>query len=93
MKKVIIKYGRREFQCTVDFEGARYGRASVNVKEVIHPNRRFFRTEFFGETYGFRITDYETIMEAVEQKVADHIADQAYDNEIIQKIREFENTK
>jgi len=91
MKKVIVKNGRREFQCTVDFEDARYGYCRINVKEIIYPNRKFFKTEFFGENYTIYIAAYNSIMEAVEKKVAKYIEEQEFDDEIIQKIREFEN--
>jgi len=91
MKKVIVKNGRREFQCTVNFEDARYGYCRVTVKEIIRPDRKFFKTEFFGESYMIWIDDYNSIMEAVEEKVEKYIEEQEFDDKIIQKIREFEN--
>jgi hypothetical protein len=91
MKKVIIKNGRREFQCTVDFEDARYGCCRVTIREIIHPNRKFLKTEFFGESYMIYIADYDSIMEAIEEKVEKYIEEQEFDDKIIQKIREFEN--
>ena len=90
MKKIIIKHEYREFQCEVDFEDARFGRASVLIKEIIYPNRKIFRTEFFGERYGFRINDYPTIKDAVEKMVEKYLEEKKTDNEIIQKIRQFE---
>ena len=91
MKKVIVKNGRREFQCTVDFEDARYGHCRVTVKEIIRPDRKFFKTEFFGKSYMIWIDDYNSIIEAVEEKVEKDIEEQEFDDKIIQKIREFEN--
>ena len=83
MKEVVVKNGHREFQCTVDFEDARYGWCRVTIKEIIHPHRKFFKTEFFGESYSIDITDCNSIIEAVEEKVAKYIKEHEFDNEII----------
>lgn len=89
MKKTIIKMNGMEFECKViDFS---FGLATVNIKRVLHPERKFFKTESFGEQYNFLIDDYPTIYEGIVKSVEKYIDKIIRDNDITRKIKEYEN--
>ena len=88
MKKTIIKMNGMEFECEI----ANFcsGIADVNIKRVLHPNRKFFRTEFLGEQYHFFIEDYPTIYEGIVKSVEKYIDKIIRENDIARKIKEYE---
>ena len=47
---------------------------SVKIREVKHPNRKFFRKEFFSDDYCRDINDFETVdemlLDALKRKLA-----------------------
>ena len=89
MKKTIIKMTGMEFECKVI--NYNYGVADVNIHRVIHPNRKFFRTEQIGETYHFDLDRYPTILEGIIKCVARYVEKIEHDNEVVRKINEYEN--
>ena len=47
MKTLVIKRDNRQYQCEV-VNGDFFGEANVIIKEIIHPDRKFLRTEVLG---------------------------------------------
>ena len=89
MKKTIIKMNGMEFECEVtDFS---FGLATVNIRRVLHPERKFFRTEVFGGQDCFWIEDYPTIYEGIVKCVENYIDKIIRENDIARKIKEYEN--
>ena len=67
MKKTIIKMDGMEFECVVT--NYCYGVADVVIHRVTHPNRKFFRTERFGETYHFDLDRYPIRYKSIREYV------------------------
>ena len=81
-----ILYGGREFEVYLSSECC--GRlCEVSVYEVIHPNRKFFRTKY--RCYkSFWVDDYETIKEGIYAVIERYLRDEKEDNLIEAKWNE-----
>lgn len=81
-----VLYGGREFEVYLSSEcGGRM--CEVSVWEVIHPNRKFFRTKY--RCYKtFWIDDYETIKEGVYAVIERYFRDEKEENLIEAKWNE-----
>lgn len=89
MKKTIIKMDGMEFECVVT--NYCYGVADVVIHRVTHPDRKFFRTEHFGETYHFDLDRYPTIFEGIVKCVERYVEKIIREKDITRKINEYEN--
>lgn len=89
MKVVIIERNGRKFKCWVT-GGTFSCTCSVTVKEIIHPNRKFFKTEFWGFNKEFFYSDFKTIMSGVKSVVDEYLEEQVYENATMKKWKEFE---
>ena len=81
-----VLFGGREFEVylTPEINGAM---CSVCINEVIHPNRKFFRTKH--RCYKtFWISDYETIKEGIYAMIDKYLQDEKEDNLIEAKWNE-----
>lgn len=81
-----VLYGGREFEVYLSSEfGGRM--CEVSVWEVIHPNRKFFRTKY--RCYKtFWISDFETIKEGIYAILNDYLHDEEEANLIASKWKE-----
>lgn len=76
MKKRTFTMGDREFETTASL--VFYNTlVNVNIYEIVHPKRKFFRRKFLGSKY-FLFDDFET----VEEGVIDCIAKILYEEEV-----------
>ena len=83
-----ILYGGREFEVYLssEFSGKM---CELSVWEVIHPNRKFFRTKY--RCYKtFWISDFETIKEGIYAILNDYLHDEVEENLIEAKWKEVE---
>jgi hypothetical protein len=83
-----VLYGGREFEVYLSSEFS--GRmCEVSVWEVVHPNRKFFRTKY--RCYKtFWISDFETIKEGIYAILNDYLHDEEEANLIEAKWNEVE---
>ena len=83
-----VLYGGREFEVYLSSECS--GRmCEVSVWEVVHPNRKFFRTKY--RCYKtFWISDFETIKEGIYAILKDYLHDEEEENLIKAKWKEVE---
>lgn len=89
MEKRNILFGGREFEvyCESQFNGSM---CSVNIFEVVHPNRKLFRTKY-RDTKSFWIDDYETIKQGIFAMLDKYINDEQESERISQKWKELDN--
>lgn len=81
-----VLYGGREFEVYLSSEFS--GRmCEVSVWEIIHPNRRFFRTKYRCFKT-FWISDFETIKEGIYAILNDYLHDEEEANLIEAKWKE-----
>ena len=83
-----VLYGGREFEVYLspEFSGRM---CEVSVYEVVHPNRKFFRTKY--RCYKtFWISDFETIKEGIYAILDDYLHDEEESNLIEAKWNEVE---
>lgn len=88
MKVVVVERNGRKFKCWVT-GGTFSCTCSVTVREIIHSERKFFKTEFWGFNEEFFYSDFKTIMEGVESIVDKYLNEQAYENTTVKKWNEF----
>lgn len=83
-----VLFGGREFEVYLSSEFS--GRmCEVSVWEVVHPNRKFFRTKY--RCYKtFWIDDYETIKEGIYAVINRYLHDEEEENLIEAKWKEVE---
>ena len=68
MKPVIITRDNRTFKAYVSSIG--FGMAEVSFYEVVRPSWKIFRTKFFPfHSASFYVSDYESIIEAIQCKL------------------------
>lgn len=89
MKKITITKDNRTFECYPAPEGC--GIVGVNVREIKHPNRKFFRTKHFGYSWVF-LDDNNSIEECCEACLRVLLLNEKRDNERLKKWKEFEKT-
>lgn len=89
MKTLVIKRDDRQYQCEV-CQGDFYGEATVIVKEIVHPERVFRKTELIGYTKIINLDDYDTILEGVEEAVDKYHAEKTKEDRIKKMWKEFE---
>ena len=83
-----IIFGGREFEVYLSSE-FRGRMCEVSVWEVVHPNRKFFRTKY--RCYKtFWISDFKTIKEGVYAILNDYLHDEEEKNLIEEKWNEVE---
>lgn len=89
MKTLVIKRDNRQYQCEVT-GGDFFGEANVIIKEIIHPDRKFLRTEVLSYTKIINLDDYDTILEGVEEAVDKYHAKKTREDRIKKMWEEFE---
>lgn len=89
MKTLVIKRDNRQYQCEVT-GGDFFGEANVIVKEIIHPDRVFCKTEFLGYTKTINLDEYDSILEGVEKVVDKYHAEKTREDRIKKMWKEFE---
>lgn len=89
MKTLVIKRDNRQYQCEVT-GGDFFGEANVIVKEIIHPDRVFCKTEFLGYTKTITLDEYDSILEGVEKVVDKYHAEKTREDRIKKMWKEFE---
>ena len=89
MKTLIIKRDNRQYQCEVT-GGDFFGEANVIIKEIIHPNRKFLRTEVLGYTKTIDLNGYVSILQGVEKAVDKYHAEKIREDRIKKMWKEFE---
>ena len=83
-----VIFGGREFEVYLSSE-FRGRMCEVSVWEVIHPNRKFFRTKY--RCYKtFWISDFETIKEGIYAVLKDYLHEEEEANLIAAKWNEVE---
>lgn len=89
MKITICRDGRT-FEAYVASIGC--GMAEVSFYEVVRPSWRIFRTKFFPfHSASFVVTDYESIIEAIEDKLNNGFLIEKSDKATADKWQEFIN--
>ena len=88
-KALIIQRGNRQYQCEV-IGGDFFGEANVIIKEIIYPNRKFFRTEVFGCTKTINLDACSSILKGVEKAVDKYHAEKTREEKIRKMWEEFE---
>ena len=83
-----VLYGGREFEVYLSSECC--GKmCEVSIYEVVHPNRKFFRTKY--RCYKtFWISDFETIKEGIYSVIQRYLIDEEEENLIKAKWNEVE---
>jgi hypothetical protein len=89
MKTLVIKRDNRQYQCEVT-GGDFFGEANVIIKEIIHPDRVFCKTEFLGYTKIINLDEYASILEGVEKAVDKYHAEKTREDRIKKMWKEFE---
>ena len=89
MKTLVIKRDDRQYQCEV-VNGDFFGEATVIIKEIIHPDRKFLRTEVLGYTKTIDLDGYDSIFEGVEKAVDKYHAEKIREERIKKMWKEFE---
>lgn len=89
MKTLVIKRDNRKYQCEVT-SGDFFGEANVIIKEIIHPDRVFCKTEFLGYTKTINLDEYVSILEGVEKAVDKYHAEKTREDRIKKMWKEFE---
>jgi hypothetical protein len=89
MKTLVIKRDDRQYQCEV-VNGDFFGEANVIIKEIIHPDRKFLRTEVLGYTKTLDLDEYDSILEGVEKAVDRYHAEKTREDKIKKMWKEFE---
>lgn len=89
MKTLVIKRDNRQYQCEVT-SGDFFGEANVIIKEIIHPDRTFLRTEILGYTKTLNLDEYISILEGVEKAVDKYHAEKTREDRIKKMWKEFE---
>lgn len=83
-----VLYGGREFEVYLSSE-FRGKMCEVSVWEVVHPNRKFFRTKY--RCYKtFWISDFETIKEGIYAMIESYLIDEK-EEKLIQEKWEKDN--
>lgn len=88
MKTLVIKRDDRQYQCDVT-GGDFFGEATVIIKEIIHPNRKFLRTEVLGYTKTIDLDAYVSILAGVEKAVDKYHAEKTREDRIKKMWKEF----
>ena len=91
MKRMIEMEGR-QFKCEVFIGQCMSDMVECTIKEIIHPERRFFKTEFFGENTCFWLDDFSSVMEGVEDCVHKYLDEKKRNERNLKKIKEFEES-
>ena len=89
MKTLVIKRDNRKYQCEVT-SGDFFGEANVIIKENIHPDRKFQRTEVLGYTKTLDLDEYDSILEGVEKAVDRYHTEKTREDKIKKMWKEFE---
>ena len=89
MKTLVIKRDDRQYQCEVT-NGDFFGEANVIIKEIIHPDRKFLRTEVLGYTKTINLDAYVSILAGVEKAVDKYHAEKTREDRIKKMWKEFE---
>ena len=89
MKTLVIKKDDRQYQCEVTGSDI-FGEATVIIKEIVRPNRKFLRTEVLGDTKTISLDDYDSILEGVENVVDKYHAEKTREERIKKMWKEFE---
>ena len=89
MKTLVIKRDDRQYQCEVT-GGDFFGEAYVIIKEIIHPNRKFLKTEVLGYTKTINLDAYVSILAGVEKAVDKYHAEKTREERIKKMWKEFE---
>lgn len=90
MKKTIIKRNDMNFQCSVTFDPSLHGYATVSVKQILYPNRKFFRIELFSKNYHFFLGDYNSVMDCIDIAVDRYLQEESKRLSVNKKISDFE---
>ena len=86
MKTLVIKKDDRQYQCDVARSDI-FGEATIIIKEITHPNRKFLRTEVLGDTRTISLDDYDSILEGVENVVDKYHAEKTRENLFMWRLR------
>ena len=88
MEKRNILFGGREFNvyCESQYSGTL---CSVNIYEVVHPNRKIFR-EKYRTSKAFWISDYETIKQGIYAMLDEYTKDEEEAERISNKWKELD---
>ena len=89
MKTLVIKKDDRQYQCEVAGSDI-FGEATVIIKEIVRPNRKFLKTEVLGDTKTINLDDYNSILEGVENVVDKYHAKKTREERIKKMWKEFE---
>ena len=89
MVKMCIEENGRKFICEV-MPGPFEATAQVDIREVIRPHWKFFKTEFFSYSKWFWLSDHETIEEGVYSILEKKYKEENEAKEIQKKWKEFE---
>jgi hypothetical protein len=89
MKTLVIKRDDRQYQCEVT-NGDFFDEANVIIKEIIHPDRKFLRTEVLGYTKTIDLNAYSSILKGVESAVDKYHAEKTREERIKKMWKEFE---
>lgn len=60
----------------------------VKIKEIIHPDRKFFKTAWRDNSHFF-IQDYNSIEEGIQKKLEDYFKREKEEQETVKKINDF----
>lgn len=84
-RKYVLCSGREfEVRLSPELQGAM---CAVSIYEIVHPNRKFFRTKYRGSKT-FWISDFETIKEGVCAMIDSYIIDEEEERLINEKWNE-----
>ena len=81
MKTLVIKRDNRQYQCEVT-SGDFFGEANIIIKEIIHPDQKYLRTEVFGYTKTIDLDEYVSILKGVEKTVDEYHAKKTREDRI-----------
>lgn len=88
-KTLVIQRDNRQYQCEVT-SGDFFGDATVTIKEIIYPDRKFLRTEVLGCTKTINLDEYISILEGVENAVDKYHTEKTREERIRKMWEEFE---
>ena len=88
-KILVIQRDNRQYQCEVT-NGDFFGDATVIIKEILYPDRKFLRTEVLGCTKTINLDAYSSILNGVEKAVDKYHAEKIREERIKKMWKEFE---
>ena len=87
--QILVKSGREDQAMMVTLAGMIIV-LTVIIKEIIHPNRKFLRTEVLGYTKTIDLNGYVSILQGVEKAVDKYHAEKTREDRIKKMWKEFE---